>query len=80
MADIDTSGGDETADLVRAAGAKGAFVATDASDPGQIRDLIARTAEMFGGLDVANLRSTHVEPQCEPHHHSSFCPFFTLLP
>ena len=52
VADIDTSGGEETADLVRTAGAKGAFVATDASDPGQIRDLIARTEEMFGGLDV----------------------------
>jgi NAD(P)-dependent dehydrogenase (short-subunit alcohol dehydrogenase family) len=52
VADIDAGGGEETIELARAEGAKGAFVSTDASDPAQIRELIARTDELFGGLDV----------------------------
>jgi NAD(P)-dependent dehydrogenase (short-subunit alcohol dehydrogenase family) len=52
VADIDPAGGEETADLVRVVGAKAAFVPTDAAEPAQLRDLVARTDDLFGGLDV----------------------------
>ena len=52
VADIDAEGGEETADLARAEGTNAAFVRTDASEPAQIRELIAKIDGLFGGLDV----------------------------
>jgi NAD(P)-dependent dehydrogenase (short-subunit alcohol dehydrogenase family) len=45
--------GNETIDLVRAAGGEGLFVKSDASQPADVQSLIQRTIEKFGRLDVA---------------------------
>lgn len=48
VADIDVAGGEETAALVRKAGAESLFVPADVADPGQLRSLFATAAERFG--------------------------------
>jgi NAD(P)-dependent dehydrogenase (short-subunit alcohol dehydrogenase family) len=52
IVDIDTEGGNQTAELVRAEGAKSAYIACDLRDRDQIADAVATTAGQFGGLDV----------------------------
>jgi NAD(P)-dependent dehydrogenase (short-subunit alcohol dehydrogenase family) len=45
--------GEETVELVRAAGGDGLFVKTDVSEASEVETLIQKTAERFGRLDVA---------------------------
>ena len=45
--------GEETVELVRAAGGDGLFVKTDVSKASQVETLIQKVVEKFGRLDVA---------------------------
>src|SRR5271156_3757740 len=45
--------GEETVELIRAAGGDGLFVKTDVSKASEVDTLIRRTVEKFGRLDVA---------------------------
>jgi NAD(P)-dependent dehydrogenase (short-subunit alcohol dehydrogenase family) len=45
--------GEETVELVRAAGGEGLFVKTDVSKTADVETLVQRTVEKFGRLDVA---------------------------
>src|SRR5258708_35488985 len=47
------SEGNETINLVRAAGGDGLFVKTDVSQAGEVQGLVRKTVEKFGRLDVA---------------------------
>ena len=54
IADVDESGGEETAALARDLGARASFVATDVASPASVDALLARTIEEFGRLDFAH--------------------------
>jgi NAD(P)-dependent dehydrogenase (short-subunit alcohol dehydrogenase family) len=45
--------GQETIDLIRAAGSDGLFVKTDVSKASEVEALVAKTVEKFGRLDIA---------------------------
>src|SRR3984885_11609643 len=45
--------GEETVQLIRAAGGDGLFVKTDVSKASQVETLIQKVVERFGGLDIA---------------------------
>ena len=53
LADVATDAGEETAALVRAAGAEALFVRTDVADETAVRALVAAAAERFGCVDRA---------------------------
>lgn len=52
IVDIDGDGGNETATLVRAEGAKSIFFRCDLRDRDQIAETVTKVAGEFGGLDV----------------------------
>jgi NAD(P)-dependent dehydrogenase (short-subunit alcohol dehydrogenase family) len=52
VSDLNDAAGQETVELVRAAGADAAYVHCDMTQPGEIRDAIEATVKRFGGLDV----------------------------
>lgn len=54
VADIDEAGGKDTVAEVAAVGGEAVFVATDVSDPDQVRTMISTACEEFGGLDWAS--------------------------
>jgi NAD(P)-dependent dehydrogenase (short-subunit alcohol dehydrogenase family) len=53
VADVDDLGGQETVDLVGAAGGEALFVATDVTNPGAVGAMVAATVAAFGQLDYA---------------------------
>jgi NAD(P)-dependent dehydrogenase (short-subunit alcohol dehydrogenase family) len=52
VVDINDKTGPETAELVRAAGAKSEFIRTDLTQSAQIEQMVTSVVESFGGLDV----------------------------
>ncbi len=52
VADLDEAGGRETVRLVEAAGGKAAFIRTDVTSQGDIKDMVRFAEETFGGLDI----------------------------
>lgn len=54
VADVDAAGGDETAALVRAAGADALFLRADVSDPEALVELFDTAEARVGGLDVVH--------------------------
>jgi NAD(P)-dependent dehydrogenase (short-subunit alcohol dehydrogenase family) len=52
IADINPESGEESADLVKAAGATAAFVRTDLTSSASIRQLVDGVAAEYGGIDV----------------------------
>jgi NAD(P)-dependent dehydrogenase (short-subunit alcohol dehydrogenase family) len=52
VCDLNDGGGDETAELVRAAGADAAYMHCDMTKRDEIRAVVEATVERFGGLDV----------------------------
>lgn len=52
VADVNSSAGEETVDLIRAAGGTARFVHTDVSRSSDVEALLAATADAFGGVDV----------------------------
>ena len=59
--DIQREAGEETAELVRAAGAKSAFLECDLRQPDQIRAAVDTVAGTFGGLDVLHNNAGVIE-------------------
>jgi NAD(P)-dependent dehydrogenase (short-subunit alcohol dehydrogenase family) len=57
--------GQETIELIRAAGGDGLFVKTDVSKAAEVEGLVKTTAEQFGGLDVA-FNNAGTEGVCVP--------------
>src|SRR6202030_3588672 len=57
--------GNETINLVRAAGGDGCFVKSDVSQPSDVESLIAKTVEKFGRLDIA-FNNAGIEGQWKP--------------
>jgi NAD(P)-dependent dehydrogenase (short-subunit alcohol dehydrogenase family) len=53
VSDVDVSGGEDTAALVRAAGGEAIFVAADVGQPADCEALVDRTVAHYGRLDVA---------------------------
>lgn len=53
VADVDEDRGNETVDLVKESGRRAVFVRAEVSNPDDCRELITRTLEAFGRLDVA---------------------------
>lgn len=53
VADVDFSGGEETARLIKEAGGEALFVTTNVAKAGEVRGMVERTVETFGGLDIA---------------------------
>ncbi|MDA1227936.1 MAG: glucose 1-dehydrogenase [Chloroflexi bacterium] len=52
VADIDEAGGQETVAKVRAAGGQAIFVPTDVSDEAQVQELVGRTVDAYGTVNV----------------------------
>lgn len=52
VADASERGGEETAEQIRAAGGNAGFAKLDVSQPDQVRDVVRRTVEELGGLDI----------------------------
>ncbi|MCD9624497.1 SDR family NAD(P)-dependent oxidoreductase [Rhabdothermincola salaria] len=53
-ADIDLDGAEQTAELVRAAGGDALAVPVDVADSAAVAEMVARTVETYGRLDVAH--------------------------
>lgn len=53
VCDIMAAGGEETVQMIRAAGGDAMFVATDVSNAAVVEALVARTVERYGRLDCA---------------------------
>ena len=53
-ADIDLSGAEETAELVRGSGGEALAVAVDVADADAVAAMVARTVEAYGRLDIAH--------------------------
>jgi NAD(P)-dependent dehydrogenase (short-subunit alcohol dehydrogenase family) len=53
VADLAEEGGNETVQLIEAAGGEARFLATDVADARSVEDLVRGTVEAFGGLDCA---------------------------
>jgi NAD(P)-dependent dehydrogenase (short-subunit alcohol dehydrogenase family) len=59
-ADVDAAGGEETVELLRAAGGTAEFVRADISQAADVDALVAAAVERFGRLDAAaNVAGTH---------------------
>lgn len=54
VADVDTAGGEETAELARAEGPDARFIAADVTDAEQVAGLVRQVVEAFGSLDCAH--------------------------
>jgi 3-oxoacyl-[acyl-carrier protein] reductase len=54
VVDLDEVGGDETARLVKDAGARAAFIACDVTDPDAMAATFAEVERLFGGIDVVH--------------------------
>jgi 3-hydroxybutyrate dehydrogenase len=52
IADLEASGGEQAATKLQKAGADCLFVATNVSQPGEVRHLVEATIERFGRLDI----------------------------
>ncbi len=52
VADIDTAGGEQTADTIRAVGGDALFVETDVSQEAQVENLIGEAVSTYGSIDV----------------------------
>ena len=59
--DIQREAGEETAELVRTAGAKSAYVQCDLRRPAEIRAAVGSVADSFGGLDVLHNNAGVIE-------------------
>lgn len=53
VSDVDVSGGEETARMIRDSGGEAIFVKADISDPAEVAALVAKTVETWGRLDCA---------------------------
>ena len=53
IVDYDAPNGQRVADAIKAAGGTAAFMKVDVSDPLQVEEMVQRTVETFGGLNVA---------------------------
>lgn len=53
VSDVNTPGGEETADMVRAQGCDAIFVAADVGNSEDVRKLVERSVAHFGRLDIA---------------------------
>ena len=53
IADINLAGGEETVDLIEAAGGTSAAIETDISQAAQVESMVAHTVERYGRLDCA---------------------------
>jgi NAD(P)-dependent dehydrogenase (short-subunit alcohol dehydrogenase family) len=63
VADIDVSTGNETVELVRAAGGVAEFVQVDVGDADGVRGMVDFTVSTFGGLDYAHNNAGIIESQ-----------------
>jgi NAD(P)-dependent dehydrogenase (short-subunit alcohol dehydrogenase family) len=54
VADVDASGGEETAALIRDAGGEGLFLRCDVARDEEVADLIAGTERAHGGLEIVH--------------------------
>ncbi len=54
VADIDDPGGNDTVDLVRAAGGQASFVHADVAEKSDVEAMVAHAVATFGGLDLAH--------------------------
>lgn len=52
VADVDTEGGAETADLIADESGEAIFVETDVTNPSDVRELISTAVDEYGDLDV----------------------------
>ena len=52
VADVDADGGQRTVDRIAAGGGEATFVEVDVSAAGQVRQMVARTMDAFGRLDI----------------------------
>jgi NAD(P)-dependent dehydrogenase (short-subunit alcohol dehydrogenase family) len=50
--DIDVKGGNQTAEEIRKSGGQAIFVETDVTQSDQVKNLVARAVEAYGGVDV----------------------------
>lgn len=54
VADIDEAGGNETVEMIRREGGTASFLNTDVTREEAVQELVAKTVEQFGGLDLAH--------------------------
>lgn len=54
VADVDVEGGEETAEMIRQAGAEAIFVRADMASAANVSAMVDRTVEAFGGLHCAS--------------------------
>lgn len=53
VADIDVSGGEETAHMIQEEGGEALFVETDVSQAGDVKEMVEQTIDTYGRLDFA---------------------------
>lgn len=53
VSDVDVTGGEETADIIKKVGGDSFFVKTDVSQADQVENLVKKTGETYGRLDYA---------------------------
>lgn len=53
VADVDAAGGNAAVEEIRSAGGRAEFLRTDVAEEDQVRAMVARALEAFGGLDIA---------------------------
>jgi NAD(P)-dependent dehydrogenase (short-subunit alcohol dehydrogenase family) len=63
IADIAVERGNETVELIRAAGGEASFLETDVSEPQAVEALFAFVVETYGGLDYAHNNAGIIGPQ-----------------
>jgi NAD(P)-dependent dehydrogenase (short-subunit alcohol dehydrogenase family) len=54
VSDVNEASGNETVDMIKAAGGTAVFQKCDVSDGGEVKALVARALSEFGGLDYAH--------------------------
>ena len=52
IAEIDEEGGESCAEGIRSSGGEAVFTSTDTSSAASVHDMVARTLECFGGVDI----------------------------
>jgi NAD(P)-dependent dehydrogenase (short-subunit alcohol dehydrogenase family) len=52
IAEIDEKGGQACAESIRGEGGKAVFIRTDTSDAASVRDMVGRSTEALGGVDI----------------------------
>ncbi|QEY59005.1 SDR family oxidoreductase [Pseudomonas sp. C27(2019)] len=78
IADINTAGAEETVKLITDAGGTACFIHCDVRDEEQVKQLVARTVEIYGSLDYA-FNNAGIEMENQRVHEGSLSSFEMIM-